>query len=169
VRNQTSRQMSLYLSAKLYELAAGFTDTELQAILSDDSSHLKTPAIRDAIRALMRLHQETEAPPSVTAGSPQQGVIPGDATVRTPSRQASSLSLLLQDRAIFPTVTDIASVVRMEARQKESRERYIARVTRQVELMSARERADFFDGLTSRLKRQPENFISKWSKVIKEL
>lgn len=167
MRNQTPRQMRLFLSAKLYELAAEFTDSELNSILQDYSSQLTTPGIREAIRALMLLHRES----ADTTGSKEgiETLQRVHAQADTPVQQASSLSMLLHDRAVFPNISEIADAVDFPARPKEARDRYIARVTKHVESLTPLERTAFIDTLRSRLKRQPENFISKWSRLIKEL
>jgi hypothetical protein len=161
MNNVTARQRYLYLSAKLYALAAEFTDTELAAMLHAQSRDSQTAgATIQVIRALIKLHRSSESySRSETQASEQDE--PGP-----PSRQASSLLALFDDKSAFPSVANIASVVDIPARSKEARDRYVARVTRQVDAMSKKEQAEFFDGLAARLQKQPESFISKWSKVI---
>lgn len=172
MKNMTTRQRSLYLSAKLYELAAEFTDSELSEILSEQSTRSKPIAISQAIRALMQLHDEVMPPESKADSTDREvarAVNAEEAADRTPSRQTSSLPTLLDDREAFPTVADIAKALRIDARPKEPRDRYVTRVTKLVENMSSRERSMFFNELAITLNKRPDNFISRWSKLIKEL
>jgi hypothetical protein len=166
MKNMTPRQRYLYLSAKLYELAAEFTDSDLIAMLRERSTEGNAAnATNSVIRALMDLHRS----PSERSNRHIDYEM-GDQGNQSqpPSQQASSLLALLEDRSAFPSVAGIAAVVGLPARPKEARNRYIARVIRQVEAMTKQDRANVFEGLAIHLNRQPESFISKWSKVIKD-
>lgn len=172
MKNVTTRQRSLFLAAKLYELAAEFTDAELQQMLRESPSDGSGLAVQSAIKVLMDLHRlaETQSGQSATYSSAR--VPPGAQEVsigNAPSRQASSLTALFSDKTAFPTVADIADVMRSPVRPKESRERYVARMVKHVESLSSRDRADFFESIAMRLNKAPESFISKWSKVIGDL
>jgi len=171
MKNLPTRQKSLYLVAKLYELAAEFTELELRAILSEQSTRSKPIAISQAIMALVQLHNEFLSSEAKVDAASQNAENAKDAKGedRAPSRQTSSLPALLDDREMFPTVAEIAKALKIEARPEESRDRYVARVTKLVEGMSIRDRLAFFDGLANALNKSPDNFISRWSKLIKEL
>jgi hypothetical protein len=168
----TLSQRSLYLVSRLYELAAEFNDIELQEILHEKSFRSKMPAVKQAIQALRDMHD--------IAYASQIGAQPVEATTtildfsdelhsQLQSKQASSLEALFEDRTVFPSVNDIAAAMQIERKPKESRDRYLARCTKFVQAMTSHDRALFFEKLTKRLDKQPENFISKWSKLIKEL
>ena len=159
----TPRQKGLYLVAKLYELAAEFTDAELQQISADQVRQSKTSAIQHAIAALIQLHQEPEDGDAKLMASPESSK---NEIART--AEASSLTELLNDRSSFPTVADIASALAVSARPKESRDRYVGRVSRMVEAMDSRSRATFLKKIAERMNTQP-SFISDWSKLIKEM
>lgn len=166
----TSRQKSLYLAAKLYELAAEFTDDELKVMLQEQTRMAASAAVQAAIRALIELHREPT--PSVeeitSSGSAEHAK--SDAHTQEASSEASSIAAMFDDRSAFPTVAAISGAVQIEGRPKESRERYMARVIRHIESMSASERRAFYDGLASRLNsNQADNFISRWSRLIKEM
>lgn len=168
----TPRQKSLYLAAKLYELAAEFTDSELQAMLREQPRQVVPSAVYSAIRALIQLHKETEnSEQAFESSSMPVEISPeiSESTTRTRSLQTASLSDLFEDRTAFPAVADIADVLQIEARPKEARDRYIARATRIVEAMDSRAKSAFFNELSARLNTRPNSFISKWSKLIKEM
>jgi Arc/MetJ-type ribon-helix-helix transcriptional regulator len=169
VRNFTSRQKSLYLAAKLYELAAEFTDDELQTMLQEHFRQSASSAIQAAIQALMQLHKESETVEQPSANASPPGAQVADAANRARSPQTAYLADLFDDRTAFPTVADIADALRIEAKPKEARERYIARASRMVDAMDVQAKATFFAELRSRLNTRPNNFISKWSKLIKEM
>lgn len=167
----TPRQKSLYLAAKLYELAAEYTDSELQAMLREQSRQVVPSAVFAAIRALIQLHKENQAGEhaSVESSSIERSSETPESPTRTRSLQTASLSDLFEDRVAFPAVADIAEVLQIEARPKEARDRYISRASRIVETMDSRAKAVFFNELSARLNTRPNSFISKWSKLIKEM
>jgi hypothetical protein len=163
MNRMTARQRYLYLSGKLYELAAEFTDSELVAMLREQSRDADaTNATAHGIRALMELHR------SPATARIEDDVGENGNQGQPPSQQASSLLALFEDRAAFPTVARMAAVVGIPARTKEARDRYVARVVRQVDAMSKQERSSFFGTLAKHFNRQPESFISKWARVIKD-
>jgi len=166
----TSRQKSLYLAAKLYELAAEFTDEELKVMLQEQTRMAASVAVQAAIRALIELHREpTPSVEEITNGVSAQDAKHDTHALQT-SSEASSIAAMFDDRSAFPTVAAISEAVQIECRPKESRERYMARVVRHIESMSASERKVFFDGLATRLNNnQADNFISRWSRLIKEM
>ena len=156
----TSRQKSLYLVAKLYELAAEFTDDELRAIADEHSRQPQSSAIKNAVDALTQLHAVAASDHEATVSSSER---------YEPSAEASSLAELLSDRTVFATVGDIASTLAIEARPKEARERYISRVSRIVGSMESRDRTIFLKRIADKMSSRPGSFISNWSKLIKEM
>ncbi|MDL9997239.1 hypothetical protein QTI24_01410 [Variovorax sp. J22P240] len=162
----TSRQKGLYLVARLYELAAEFSDQELQEISNDQSRQPASPAIKHAIDALIQLHREVESiePPEAVKNSKSSS-----GKVISPTAEASSLADLLGDRNSFPTVADIANALEIPARSKESRERYIARVSRLVGAMDSRGRKLLLRRVADGMDSKPGSFISSWSRLIKEM
>lgn len=159
----TSRQKSLYLIAKLYELAAEFTDAELREIAKNQSQQAQSIDIQNAIEALIQLHAAAENGETPSFGR--------EASSRDtmPTAEASSLAELLDDRTAFPTVGDIAAILAIDARPKEARGRYIARVSRIVGSMASRDRAMFLKRVAEKVNKRPDSFISNWSKLIKEM
>lgn len=165
MNKSTVRQRRLYLSAKLYELAAEFTDTELAAMLSqqilEGGRHKPSSQV---IRALLQLHHnEVDQNPS----HPTNLDVRSDRK-RQASSQASSLVALFNDTSAFPSVASIAEITGFSSRIKESRERYTTRLINHVDALAKQDRLEFLEAINKRLQRQPDSFISKWSKVIKD-
>lgn len=166
MNRMTARQRYLYLSAKLYELAAEFTDSELVAMLREQSKDRSaTDATIQAVRALLELHR---SPSGENIPRIERDLIEQGSPSLPTSQQGSSLLALFEDGVEFPTVARIAALVGVPARTKEARNRYLARMVRRVDAMTKQERARFFGDMATRLNRQPESFIAKWSKVIKD-
>jgi hypothetical protein len=171
-KSQTSRQKSLYVVAKLYELAAEFTDSEFASMLAEQQHQATSPALIGALKSLRRLHNYPGREDQVEEGAlealqrpllePSESV----GTAYTP--ESASLSAMFQDRVAFPTVAEIADVLRIPVRPKEARDRYLARVMKQIDSMPSDSRGEFFRELSSRLNTRPNSFISKWSKLIRE-
>lgn len=161
--NQTSRQRYLYLVAKLYELAAEYTNEELKLILAERVANSDHSGIRQAIDALMLMHSSPNDVARTESVSESKGH-------RLPD--ISALGELFADRAAFPSVSDIANTIPLVflPKNKESRERYISRLLKKIESLSEGEKNLFRSLLTSRLtEKNPPTFISKWTKVIGDL
>ena len=168
MKNLTPSHRYLYLSAKLYELAAEFSESELQTVLHELGRDGGMPsAAQQAVAGLIRLHQS----PSVKSSpSPSPRVTKrAQAPLNFASGgHAPALLSLFADRSAFPRVANIAAVVGVPTREKEARDRYLARVARQVDAMDELDQKEFYISLNTRLQKQPESFIARWSKVIKD-
>lgn len=167
MKTMTPRQRTLHLIAKLYELAAEFTGGELQDICNEQSRQPKSAAIQAAIKALIQLHEEMEG--GARPGALREVNAASAARETLPVSEASSLAELLNDRRSFATVAEIADAIQIEARPKESRERYISRVSRLLGTMDSRDREIFLNKIGARLNTRPESFFSNWSKLIREM
>ena len=170
MNGQNLRQRHLYLVAKLYELAAEFTDEELQRILDERFKPSDETGLRNAIHALIELHAVPlqERLNAVTDTSIEKNK--GQRTVGVST--FSSLQQIFGDRAAFPSLEDIAKVLPLviEPRPKEARERYISRIIRKIESLPEGDQKFFQAMLSQQLnKKSPTTFISKWTKLIKEL
>jgi hypothetical protein len=169
----TARQRYLYLVARLYDLAAEFSDIELEkmeaAYRQGDST-----AVLEAIALLKRFHGSKGA----------RGIFDErraiEATMRSERERASNrkeawndraLIALLEDKELFPNVSDIAAVFPDEfaVRPKEARDRYVRRVMRYVTSLSDAEKSEFQAKLKSLVSRTPGGFVSQWKNLIQAL
>lgn len=164
--NVNPRQRALLLIARLYELAADYSDEELLAILRDQSRKNNNSAVVKAIQALVGIHKETEESAQFSLHGRYQEM---SDRLGLQSAEFSSLAKLLDDRSSFPTVGDIANATGIAARPKEARERYISRLVRKIEGMSASERMSVFERVAKGTKAKSGSFIASWSKLIKEM
>lgn len=179
MNNLSSRQKYLYLVAKLYELAAEFTDAELKT-MREGLSSTEGRGIRTAISALMQLHALTSDRRSMAASDveayevkrdePQPSQSP-NASVRNRALFIRSLPEILGDKKIFPSISHIAAVVPggITPRPKEGRERYIGRIIDLATMFSDKETEIFQRRLAEKLDTSPNTFIGQWKKLIKEM
>ena len=203
MRNSTPRQKHLYLVAKLYELAAEFSDEELRAIKLNLTRAGEDPGILRAVDALIRLHGAVEKTLPLDLPSPiierkhygaSLRLTPEtesfvrieypriDSPVELPTSgqsignsrdmlTARSLGELFENREIFPKVKDISDVVPggFEPQHKESRSRYVKRVSKFVAGLDRIRKSAFKAALSKRLEKQSGGFISQWKNLIREL
>lgn len=177
----TSRRRLLLLASKFYELAAEFSDDELEALLHESSKHADTQILSSGIKVLMRLHKSSSSFEKFDALTPLDMPLPPALSKdwrenqtnspfdRNFSRQPAALFALFGDRDAFPFVTDIAKVTGIPPRSKEARERYLMRLVKWAEGLTSVEREKFFNKITKELKIGREDFISNWSQLIKGL
>lgn len=198
----TPRQRGLLLIAKLYELAADFSDEELDAIYKDQVKRSQNSGVLAAIKSLSDINAENHQPASTVnrvrvnldygssglkstkLSSLDNGDSENIRPIPTHNRgrvnlehgfggsktaELSSLAELLADRRSFPSVADISRLVGIEARAKESRDRYILRVLKKIQGLPAGDRAELFNKIAREMKSKSGSFISNWSKLIKEM
>lgn len=168
------RQRRLSLVAKLYELAAEFSDSELELIFREEKSK-KNPslALCSAITALIRLHEipdpELKSNANETTTKFKFTPYKGEDFHQAQESGINSLVVFLNDLSIFPSIQSLTEVLPLPSQPKEARSRYIARAIRAIEAMPNDQRSKFLAGIYAKLKKAPDNFITKWSKLIKEL
>lgn len=173
MNNSSLRQKYLSLVARLYELAAEFTDSELKAI-HETLVAKDERGVAKAVDALMLLHGVSETvknvPVSESAGSRAHSASSAKIS-RKDSLSSESLEKLLNDRDIFPRTQDVANVVpgNLQLQHKEGRDRYIKRVIRYVASLDDSSRNQFRKVLSDELAKRPHNFVSQWKNLIKEL
>ncbi|MCA8237155.1 hypothetical protein [Burkholderia cenocepacia] len=167
--NLSIRQKYLSLVARLYDLAADYTDAELRTmhenfVAKDDQG------ITAAINALMTLHgaglSESKAKKLKSETSPPVArADPSDIL------NEKSLESLLNDRDLFPTLDDIKKIVPGDfpLQHKEGRGRYIKRVIRYALSLDNVTKDGFRKALSSELAKRPDNFVSRWKNLIREL
>jgi hypothetical protein len=176
MNNSSLRQKYLSLVARLYELAAEFTDSELKAIhetLVDKDER----GIAKAVDALMLLHgvvaTARNVPVSESAGARvfSSSSSSSQKFSRSDSLSSEFLEKLLSDRDLFPNTQDVVKLVPGDLRlqHKESRGRYIKRVIRHVASLDESSRNRFRKILADELAKRPPNFVSQWKTLIKEL
>jgi hypothetical protein len=184
MNDSSLRQKYLSLVARLYELAAEFTDSELKAI-HENLVARDDRGIAKAIDALMMLHGVVETAknvPSAERAGPRLPSLPPMSsstrlvssppkTSRKDSLSGESLEKLLNDRDIFPRTQDVVKVVpgNLQLQSKEGRGRYIKRVIRHVASLDESSRNKFRKVLSDELAKRPHNFVSQWKNLIKEL
>jgi hypothetical protein len=172
----TPRQRYLYLVARLYDLAAEFTDSELdlmrKALRADDA---KIGA--RAIDLLKGLHgaasgrSPESAPRTDSHEIDGPSLLPEVASSRKGVWNDRALASLLQDKTLFPSVRDISSFLPdpVSAKPKEARDRYVQRVMKYVMTLSEADKREFRDRLTTFISRKPTGFVSQWKNLIKAL
>jgi hypothetical protein len=173
--NSTPRQKYLYLVARLYELAAEFTDSDL-TIISENFVGRDEPGISKAIDALMLLHGVQASQQAADQRRNRTGESRRTAVVSTPKPTRDVLSDralfdLFGDQTAFPRVQDIARVIpgRLHPQPKEGRSRFIRRAIKHIETLDAETTAEFRENLALELEKKPHNFISQWKNLIREL
>ncbi|MBU9415982.1 hypothetical protein KTE23_05250 [Burkholderia multivorans] len=173
MNKSTLRQKYLYLAARLYELAAEFSDSELRAIRESFINDNEI-GVAKAIDALMSLHgvatAATRAPMKVLSPSRKKTQL-GNPEAPEELWSGKALEDLFGNKTLFPKVQDIARIVPGDfaPQPKESRDRYIRRAIKYVAEMDESRKARFRDSLASELERKPHNFLSQWKTLIKEL
>lgn len=161
----TPRQRGLYLIAKLYELASGFSDEELALIYEDQAKLSNNSAMLKVIKALANLHSEVES--STPPGS--KILIVRKKSNSSAAVVGSAMLKMLDDRRAFPSIANIVEVTGVEAKPKEPRHRYIARVAKLVEGMPVSGRIELFAKVEKIINNASGSFISNWSKLIREM
>lgn len=167
--NSTIRQKYLSLVARLYDLAADYTDSELRT-MHENFVAKEDQGITTAINALMMLHgavlSENKAKKSKSEASPSNArTDPSDIL------NEKSLESLLNDRDLFPSLDDIAKIVPGDfpLQNKEGRGRYIKRIVRYTLSLDNVTKDRFRKALSSELAKRPDNFVSRWKNLIREL
>jgi hypothetical protein len=175
MNSSTARQRYLYLVARLYDLAAEFSEAELTnmqaAYLPDDSN-----AVLESIRLLKRFHgikPERLMPDAENRHAREKSPRPQrqDEPSNREAWNDRALVALFEDKALFPSVGDIASVLpaSLAAKPKEARDRYVRRVMKYVTSLSNAEKVDFQAKLRSFISRKPAGFVSRWKTLIQDL
>ncbi|MGD7297822.1 hypothetical protein ACQCQP_22965 [Ralstonia pseudosolanacearum] len=176
MNNATPRQKYLYLLARLYELAAEFTDSDLK-VIKDTFVSRDEPGVSMAIEAFMLLHgvqatqQTTGRSTKKRADDAERNAPPASVEEQEEAFSDRALFDLLGDESLFPRVQDIARMIPgdLPPQPKEGRSRYIRRAVRHVASLDASSIAKFRQNLTSELAKKPHNFISQWKNLIREL
>jgi len=163
MKSQSPRQLGLYFAACLYQLASEFDSEELAIILKEHRSHGHSKAIIAAIRAIQDLHA-SEGGLQVPQLDPTSAIEGED--LNQYSGLTESPIGIFRDQTKFPTVSSIAEVTRFVRKPKEARDRYMVRLQKYVESLSNEERRKFFKGISQRINKSQDNFVSKWSDLI---
>ena len=167
----TARQNYLYLVARLYELAAEFSDADLREV-RETFVNKNELGVAKAIDALISLHGVAAAArPSVVqtlARTKKSASVP---RASQESWSGKALEDLFDDQALFPRVHDIARLVpgSLVPLPKESRSRYIRRAAKYLASLDEKQKTRFRDNLASELEKKPNNFLSRWKNLIREL
>lgn len=173
MNKSTPRQKYLYLAARLYELAAEFTDADLRTI-ADSFVRKDEPGIAKAIEALMLLHGVAPESPQRVVHEPKSNsktLYSWNKKISQEPWSGQALEDLLRDETLFPRVYDIARLIpgELAPQQKEGRSRYIRRAVKYVANLDETQKIKFGENLALELKRKPHSFLSQWKNLIKEL
>ncbi|WP_368865439.1 hypothetical protein [Stenotrophomonas maltophilia] len=178
----TTRQRYLSLVSRLYDLASEFADEELKEMIREWAANDRH-GVRDAIEALVRLH--ADFPPvaakseSYSISHPRREgragpslVLSADGPVST-ARSSASIEEILSDKLLFPKLMDIAALLpdEIDPPFKEARDRYVRRVVRSLENVSAVDKAQFLKRVRQRIETNGDDgsFISSWKNLIRDL
>jgi len=173
MNNSSVRQKYLSLVARLYELAAEFTDSELRDI-RENLLGRDERGVAKAVEGLMLLHgvsrirENDDVPPTAPTIVHRKSARKAGGGE---SIQDKSLEELLGDKDIFPTIHDLVRVVpgKLEPRLKENRSRYIKRVVHHVASLDEASRNRFRKVLADELSQKSPSFVSQWKSLIREL
>lgn len=154
------RKQYLKLTARLFEVASEFDEQALLEVakFSDNSGN---PAIRRAAYALLQLISE-----------PKRQSYMEEGPRRSPVGSSDSLTEFFQSRELFPTTSDISMSLpfKLPVRQKESRDRYVKRLTGHISSLSSDDRQSFVEAIQKNISSKVgSGFVSNWSKLIRGL
>lgn len=159
--SQTARYLKFL--ARLYEFAADFDQRQLLAIQRVAASE-NNKLITTVASLLMDLR--------------------GDKATRSATRSKrksisafseEGLREVLSSKKIFPSNAALAALARdcinIPQKQKESRERLVNRILREIESSADRDRESFRRALEDLISKQNggSDFVSRWTKVIQDL
>jgi len=175
------RQKHLALVARLYELAAQFSDEELREIRATLTRSSDEAGLRAAIDALIQMHESL----SVKAKSPVASATrdfardlkavterPRRIVSRRHSVSGAMLREILQNSEAFPKIQDVAALMPIDLQPlpKEGRDRYVRRILRVIDTLEESKRAHIRAAVELALKQKGSGtFISDWKSLIKGL
>lgn len=166
--NQNIRKNRLRLLSSFYEVASRFTEKELVEIRDDASGDAVSKNLASLILASHSVDEPFRQPRSTEV----RISLPPRESVSNPKRREAALREILSSKELFSSPSDIARSVpvQTELRPKESREKYVNRILAQFRGLSAQEQLEFTGAIQKKLEsRGAGNFVSRWSRLIREL
>ena len=172
--NQNARKNRMRLLSGFYELASRFTEKELVEIRDDVGGDKISKDISSLVLAL-NAADEPVIYQRVTAQ--KLAISHSRESVSTPRRREAALREILSSKELFSSPRDIAISVpgSPDLRGKESREKYINRILVKFRTLSSSEQLDFISAVQKRMEdkgleiKGSSNFVSRWSRLIREL
>jgi hypothetical protein len=161
-KSETRRQY-LKLTARLYEIASEFDETVLRD-LAYASEGSVNPHVRRAAQGLVRLISEPKSREFREESLPRK--------TSTSSSDGDSLVEFFQSRDLFSSTSDIAASLpfKFSAREKESRDRYVKRLTTHLNSLATEDRRQVVEAVQRAISsRMGSGFVSNWSKLIRGL
>lgn len=170
--DRNSRQIYLQLTAYLYELASKFSRGELRA--ARDVARLENNRVSiTAIDTLLALHSGEQQKPTGTPSNHINRVSNRDnRSEGSERRRVRMLKEILMSPELFANVTEISAriPIALPLKPKESREKYVNRVLARFRTLDAAKKQEFMDSLQKAIGRaSSSSFVSRWSRLIKEL
>jgi len=181
MNSSSYRQKHLSLVARLYELAAQFSDEELREIRATLTRPSDEAGLRAAIDALIQMHESlsiktkaqvksitidlTKDPKAVTPGAKRR-------VSRRHSVSSAMLREILQNSEAFPKIQDVAALMPMDLQPlpKEGRDRYVRRILRIMDALDESKKTHIRDAVELALKQKGAGtFLSDWKSLIKGL
>lgn len=182
MNRSTPRQRHLSLVARLYELAAQFSDQELRDIRSTHLRASDDAGLKAAVDALIQMHEGLDTrgeDPAALASKAESLVATPNAPlkrVRMSARRINGtvdvLRSVLQNESVFPKLQDVAIVMPQDLQPlpKEGRERYIRRVLRVVTTFDEDKKKRLLNSVNVALQHKASgSFLSDWKNLIKGL
>lgn len=174
------RQKHLSLVARLYELAAQFSDEELREIRSTLTRPSDEAGLRAAIDALIQMHEslsiKAKSQVPITVSDLEKDLKAAAGAKRIVSRRHSvsgaMLREILQNSEAFPKVQDVAALMPIDLQPlpKEGRDRYVRRILRIIDTLDENKKAHVRSAVELALKQKGSGtFISDWKSLIKGL
>lgn len=167
MKSITMRQKYFALVARLYEIAADYSEAEIREmreVFGKDAGL----GVRRALDGLAAMHTSE----SHISGSDQLAFGVSDIVAKRESRENASLFSLLVDRELFPTTADVSNVLPKELAPlpKESRERYARRVVKHMHSLGSAERISAMDKVFHHISRMKSpNFVETWKNLIRDM
>jgi hypothetical protein len=168
----TPRGVRTYLKfvSSVYQLAAEVEPSELAFLRREALRHRQraVAAIAEALAAL------SSNPKGVSnADAPQEGSNREDAG-RDAIRSTVALSEALRSKKLFPSNDDVAKTlaptVRLEPRNKESREKLVRRAMASLSRLTVEQRDNVVRSIQQVVARSGDSdFVSRWSRLIRSL
>lgn len=163
----TMRQKYFSIVARLYEIAADYSEEEIREMLEVFGKDAGF-GVRRALDGLAAIH--SAEPPMSARDQLAFGV--SDIVSKREARANTSLFSLLVDRELFPATADISDVLPKELapQPKESRERYARRVVKHIHSLEASERINVMGKVLNYIgsKKSP-GFVETWKTLIRDM
>jgi len=167
--NQNIRKNRMRLLASFYEIASRFTEKELKEIRDDIGGDNVSKELSALMLRLNAIDELTEVSITKISKVPHSQ---GRGSVSTPKRREFALKEILSSRELFSTTLEIAKTIpiAVELRPKESRQKYVNRILAEFRSLSEQQQVAFTEVIQKRLEvKGAGNFVSRWSRLIREL